>query len=257
MELRIEKADLHHRGTEDTEQAQRVEYPSSLCASSVLSPVSVVESNWHTLISKLNHYRLQMKFNGLSSDLSFKTIKPLVMKRADIKAYVGFGSNLNDRAGNLLLAVRGMMNAGLCVSRLSSVYETEPVDVTDQPPFLNMTAELSGDELPPPEQLLARLLRIEYTLGRRRDRKRGPRIIDLDLLLYGDEERATEFLALPHPRLHLRRFVLMPLAELAPHLLHPALKQPIARLLAEVEDTSKVERWQANDCAKIPAREGE
>ena len=165
------------------------------------------------------------------------------MRGTVVKAYVGLGSNLGDRAANLLLGVRGMMNAGLWVSSLSHIYETEPVDVTEQPPFLNMVAELSIERLPTPEQLLARLLRIEYSLGRRRgDIKRGPRIIDLDLLLYGDERSETEFLALPHPRLHLRRFVLTPLAELAPELVHPIFNQTIAQLLAQTTDASKVER---------------
>ncbi|HEV2913074.1 MAG TPA: 2-amino-4-hydroxy-6-hydroxymethyldihydropteridine diphosphokinase [Pyrinomonadaceae bacterium] len=160
-------------------------------------------------------------------------------------AYVGLGSNLGDRAGNLLLAVRGMMSAGLKVVRLSSIYETDPVDVVDQPPFLNMVAELEGVSLPAPEQLLARLLRVEYALGRRRERRRGPRTIDLDLLLYGDEQRATEFLTLPHPRLSERRFVLTPLAELRPHLTHPSRHRTIAELLAQTTDTSKVTRWKA------------
>lgn len=165
------------------------------------------------------------------------------MKRAAVKAYVSLGSNLGDRAGNLLLGVRGMMNAGLCVARLSSVYETEAVDFKEQPAFLNMVAELSIEHLPTPEQIMARLLRIEYALGRRRDRPRGPRTIDLDLLFYGDELRGTEFLMLPHPRLHLRRFVLTPLAELAPTLMHPQLHQTIGELLAHSEDGSKVRRW--------------
>jgi 2-amino-4-hydroxy-6-hydroxymethyldihydropteridine diphosphokinase len=163
------------------------------------------------------------------------------MARAEIKAYVGLGSNLGDRAGNLLLAVRGMMNAGLMVARLSSIYETEAVEVTDQPAFLNMVAELRG-ALPEPEQLLARLLRVEYALGRRRDRPKGARTVDLDLLLYDDEQRASTFLTLPHARLHLRRFVLAPLAELAPELCHPILNQTIATLLAEVPDASQVKR---------------
>jgi 2-amino-4-hydroxy-6-hydroxymethyldihydropteridine diphosphokinase len=160
-------------------------------------------------------------------------------------AYVGLGSNLGDRAGNLLLGVRGMMEAGLKVRRLSSVYETAPVDFLEQPAFLNMVAELEGDSLPSPEQLLARLLRIEYALGRRREIQRGPRTIDLDLLLYGDERRSTAFLTLPHPRLEERRFVLVPLAELRPHLWHPLRQRTIVELLAQTTDTSKVTRWKA------------
>lgn len=157
-------------------------------------------------------------------------------------AYVGLGSNLGDRAGHLLLGVRGMMNAGLRVARLSSVYETEPVGVTGQPHFLNMVTELAGP-LPSPEQLLARLLRIEYALGRTREISRGPRTLDLDLLLYGDLRRQTEFLTLPHPRLHLRRFVLAPLAELAPDLKHPTLVKSLSELRDSLDDNSKVVRW--------------
>ncbi|OLE55131.1 MAG: 2-amino-4-hydroxy-6-hydroxymethyldihydropteridine diphosphokinase [Acidobacteria bacterium 13_1_20CM_3_53_8] len=158
------------------------------------------------------------------------------------RAFVGLGSNLGDRAGHLLLAVRGMIDAGLVVSRLSSVYETEPVEVTDQPAFLNMVAELRRP-LPAPEQLLARLLRIEHALGRKREARKGARTVDLDLLLYGDETRETEFLRLPHPRLHLRRFVLVPLAELEPQLIHPMWGRTISDLLAESEDDSSVKRW--------------
>lgn len=159
-------------------------------------------------------------------------------------AYVGLGSNLGDRAGYLLLAVRGMLDAGLVVTRLSSIYETEPVDVINQPAFLNMVAELRVTIFSP-EQTLARLLRIEYALGRRRDKLRGPRTIDLDLLVYGDQRRTTEFLQLPHPRLHERRFVLTPLAELAPELLHPTLKRSIRQLLAETRDQASVSRWKS------------
>src|SRR5713226_7266715 len=158
------------------------------------------------------------------------------------KAYVALGSNLGDRAGNLLLAVRGMMEAALVVTRVSSIYETQPVSDVEQQPFLNMVAEL-GNPLPAPEQVMARLLRIEYALGRIRDVKDGPRTIDLDLLLYGDVERHTEFLMLPHPRLHERRFVLEPLAEIAPHLLHPILKSTAVELLKSSEDSSAVRHW--------------
>ncbi|HYX28761.1 MAG TPA: 2-amino-4-hydroxy-6-hydroxymethyldihydropteridine diphosphokinase [Pyrinomonadaceae bacterium] len=158
------------------------------------------------------------------------------------KAYVALGSNLGDRAGNLLLALRGMMEAAMCVCRVSSVYETEPVSEIDQPRFLNMVAEV-GNPLPAPEQVMARLLRIEFLLGRTRDFKDGPRTIDLDLLLYGDVASDTEFLRLPHPRLHERRFVLEPLVEVAPHLIHPTMNCTAAELLEKVEDKSLVKRW--------------
>ena len=158
-------------------------------------------------------------------------------------AYISLGSNLGDRAGFLLLAVRGMLAAGLDVIRLSSIYETQPVEYTEQPVFLNLAAELRGSTLPTPEQTLARLLRIEFALGRTRDIRLGPRTIDLDLLMFKDEQRDTEFLTLPHPRLHLRRFVLVPLSELVPNLVHPVLQQSISDLLTNCEDKSMVKRW--------------
>jgi 2-amino-4-hydroxy-6-hydroxymethyldihydropteridine diphosphokinase len=169
------------------------------------------------------------------------------------KAYIGLGSNLGDRAGNLLLAVRGMMEASMCVTRLSSIYETEPISDVEQPPFLNMVAEL-GNILPAPEQIMARLLRIEFLLGRIRDVKDGPRTIDLDLLLYGEVLRQTEFLTLPHPRLHERRFVLEPLAEIAPHLVHPKLQLTTTELLVNVLGTSTVNRWSPASLLQVPER---
>ena len=158
-------------------------------------------------------------------------------------AYVGLGSNLGDRAGYLLLAVRGMLDAGLDVIRLSSIYETEPVEYEKQPPFLNMVAELRGTTLPAPEQMLARLLRIEYALGRTREIHLGPRTIDLDLLIYKDHRVDTEFLTLPHPRIASRKFVLVPLKELVPTLVHPVLGKSVGDLLAQTKDQSNVTRW--------------
>ncbi len=170
------------------------------------------------------------------------TFNLMFSNRNHAKAYVSLGSNLGDRAGNLVLAVRGMMEAALCVTRLSSIYETEAVSQVEQGPFLNMVAEM-GNPLPSPEQVMARLLRIEYLLGRTRDLKNGPRTIDLDLLLYGDLVNLTEFLIVPHPQMHKRRFVLEPLVEIAPHVLHPILEFTAAELLESLEDKSTVKRW--------------
>ncbi|HSE24185.1 MAG TPA: 2-amino-4-hydroxy-6-hydroxymethyldihydropteridine diphosphokinase [Pyrinomonadaceae bacterium] len=158
-------------------------------------------------------------------------------------AYVGLGSNLGDRAGNLLLAVRGILEAGMEITRLSPIYETEAISNLAQPDFLNQVAELRGKSLPTPEQMLARLLRVEYALGRTRDIPDGPRTIDLDLLFYKGETRDTEFLKVPHPRLHLRRFVLTPLNDLVPNLLHPTIGATIGDLLQDLDDESRITRW--------------
>jgi 2-amino-4-hydroxy-6-hydroxymethyldihydropteridine diphosphokinase len=160
-----------------------------------------------------------------------------------MNAYVSLGSNLGDRAGNLLLGIRGMLDANLEVIRLSQIYETEAVETFAQTAFLNMVAELRGTTLPRPEELMARLLRVEYALGRTRDVAMAPRTIDLDLLFYGNEIGDTQFLTLPHPRLHHRRFVLVPLNELASQLVHPTLNKTISELLQELDDHSQVKPW--------------
>ncbi len=159
-----------------------------------------------------------------------------------ITAYIGLGSNLGDRAGNLLLAVRGLMEAGLCVNRLSAIYETDPVDVDNHENYLNMAAEITLTNITP-SQILARMIRLEYLLGRRHKFLLSPRTVDLDLLLFGDLHLETEFLQIPHPRMHLRKFVLVPMAELAPHLIHPTENSSIVKILEALEDDSEVKRW--------------
>jgi 2-amino-4-hydroxy-6-hydroxymethyldihydropteridine diphosphokinase len=160
-------------------------------------------------------------------------------------AYIGIGSNLGDRAGNLLLAVRCLIEADFEVCSLSNIYETEPVEIESHTDFLNMVAEVQVRDVRP-TQMMARLLRIEYVLGRRSKAQNKPRTIDLDLLFFGTEVIQTEFLTLPHPRIHLRKFVLVPLAEIAPHFVHPVLRKEIQELLNETDDISWVNRWNPN-----------
>ena len=143
-------------------------------------------------------------------------------------AYIGLGSNLGDREETIRRAVE-LLGA----ARVSTLLETEPWGYADQPRFLNAVAELETDE--PPRALLARLLEIERELGRTREGPRyGPRTIDLDLLLYGDDRLDEPGLGLPHPRLHERAFVLEPLAELAPELVVPGFG-PVKALLSRLQ----------------------
>ena len=159
-----------------------------------------------------------------------------------IIAYIGMGSNLGDRAGNLLLAVRAMIEASFYVNRLSAIYETEPVGIDTDLKFLNMVAEVEIHDVTP-SAVMARLLRIEYALGRGDKSVKKPRTVDLDILFFSGDHIDTEFLTIPHPRLHLRKFVLCPLAELAPELVHPLLNTSVSDLLIKCEDSSEVKRW--------------
>lgn len=157
-------------------------------------------------------------------------------------AYIGIGSNLGDRAGNLLYAVRGLIEASFVVVKLSPIYETEPVGLETDLPFLNMVAEIRSEAVTP-SQMMARLLRIEYLLGRTDKSMKKPRTIDLDLLFFGSVHTDSPFLTVPHPRLHQRNFVLVPMNEIAPHFVHPTLRKEIRILLNECEDVSAVVRW--------------
>jgi 2-amino-4-hydroxy-6-hydroxymethyldihydropteridine diphosphokinase len=159
-----------------------------------------------------------------------------------VTAYIGIGSNLGDRAGNLLYAVRGLIEASFLVTKLSPIYETEPIGIETELPFLNMAAEIRSEAVTP-SQMMARLLRIEYLLGRTDKSMNKPRTIDLDLLLFGSVETDSPFRTIPHPRLHQRTVVLVPMNDIAPHLLHPTLRKEIRTLLNNCEDTSSVVRW--------------
>jgi 2-amino-4-hydroxy-6-hydroxymethyldihydropteridine diphosphokinase len=144
--------------------------------------------------------------------------------------YLSLGSNLGDREGHLREAIALVGAEGLRVLRVSSLYETEPMEVRDQPWFLNLVVEAETDLFP--KQVLARIRKIELGLGRRRGRPKGPRTIDIDILLYGESVIETTELIVPHPRLAERRFVLEPLVELVPELRHPVNRRTMRELLA-------------------------
>ena len=143
--------------------------------------------------------------------------------------YLGLGSNIGDRQANLEAALAGLPAIGVRVTRASPVYETEPVDFTDQRWFLNLVVEAETELFP--LQLLARLQRIERDLGRVRAVARGPRTLDIDILLYGQAVIQRPDLEIPHPRMAERRFVLAPLADLAPDLRHPVTRKTVRELL--------------------------
>jgi 2-amino-4-hydroxy-6-hydroxymethyldihydropteridine diphosphokinase len=145
--------------------------------------------------------------------------------------YFSLGSNVGDRAAYLRDALARLESIGRIVS-VSSFYETEPVEVTDQPWFLNCAAGLETRLTP--EQLMARLLQIEQEMGRRRIQKKGPRTIDIDILLFGGLILDSPEITIPHPAMHERRFVLAPLAEIAPGARHPVLKKMISELLEKL-----------------------
>lgn len=142
--------------------------------------------------------------------------------------YLSLGSNLGDRAANLRSAIDWLRELGEVLA-VSSFYETEPMEVTDQPCFLNCAVALKTELMP--RQFLSRMLKIEETMGRRRLRAKGPRTIDIDILLFGNSVIRTAQLDVPHPAMQQRRFVLQPLAEIAPEARHPVLKRNVSELL--------------------------
>lgn len=154
--------------------------------------------------------------------------------------FLSLGSNIGDREKNLHTAIMALAAANVRVTRVSSFYETEPVDLREQPWFLNCAAQ-AETELPPLE-LLGALREIESHMGSRKLVPKGPRLIDLDILLYGEETIDTAELQVPHPRMLLRKFVLMPLAEIAPNLRHPSWGEIVSQLLDGLGDASAVRK---------------
>jgi 2-amino-4-hydroxy-6-hydroxymethyldihydropteridine diphosphokinase len=149
-------------------------------------------------------------------------------------AYLALGTNLGNRTENLCAALDALAPS-VVIRHLSPIYETPPWGLTDQPAFLNMV--LHGETDLEPVALLHHLKELETVLGRVPSIRWGPRLIDMDILFYDDLILDVPGLTIPHPRLHVRAFVLVPLADLAPDLIHPVLGKPVRDLLAAVDMT--------------------
>ncbi|BCJ87379.1 2-amino-4-hydroxy-6-hydroxymethyldihydropteridine diphosphokinase [Effusibacillus dendaii] len=164
--------------------------------------------------------------------------------------FVSMGSNLGEREAYLASALHSLSLRGISVLEQSPVYETKAVGIEDQPDFLNMVIRVQTDLAP--HNLLKNLLQIEAEHGRVRDLKWGPRTLDLDLLFYGKLVEQSDDLILPHPHMHDRAFVLLPLQDLAPDWVHPLLGKTVREMVADVSGKGGVRRWEkplANGCA--------
>lgn len=155
-------------------------------------------------------------------------------------AYLSLGSNVGDREHNLQNAIARLGSLGE-VKSVSSLYETEPIEFTQQANFLNCAVALETSLSA--HELMSRLLHIERELGRQRVQKKGPRTIDIDILLFGDLVAESPELTVPHPAMAQRRFVLAPLTEIAPGVIHPVIKKTAGQMLAELPVGQKVSKF--------------
>ena len=163
---------------------------------------------------------------------------------AETTVYLSLGSNIGDREKNLRKAIRALPEASLRVTRVSSLYETEPVDLREQPWFLNCAVE--GETAVPALDLLGALRGIESHMGSEKLVPKGPRLIDIDILLYGHQTIDQPELQVPHPRMLQRKFVLVPLAEIAPNWQHPSWTGTAKQLLNNLSDASVVRKFEAS-----------
>jgi 2-amino-4-hydroxy-6-hydroxymethyldihydropteridine diphosphokinase len=157
------------------------------------------------------------------------------------RVYLSLGTNLGDREANLRAAIAALPGAGVELGRISPLYETEPVDYLDQPWFLNCVVE--GETKLGALELLHALREIETRMGSKKEFAKGPRLLDIDILLYGNETIATAELQVPHPRMLERKFVLAPLAEIAPELRHPTWKGTVQELEKTTSDRSQIRKY--------------